>query len=131
MLMMMPPLLRYFWFHSIYSLAASCSLQSAVCSLQSAVCKGHTLPSWSGSPLGSQAFQLGCSGLQVGRLSTSDEEVFCPHANLSGLLLTKLGYFSFWVRQKPTCCLVKPIKVFVPLRFKTRTVSNATELFRV
>ena len=34
----MPPLLRYFWFHSIYSLAASCSLQSAVCSLQSAVC---------------------------------------------------------------------------------------------
>ena len=29
--MMMPPLLRYFWFHSIYSLAASCSLQSAVC----------------------------------------------------------------------------------------------------
>ena len=36
MLMMMPPLLRYFWFHSIYSLAASCSLQSAVCSLRSA-----------------------------------------------------------------------------------------------
>ena len=34
MLMMMPPLLRYFWFHSIYSLAASCSLQSAVCTLQ-------------------------------------------------------------------------------------------------
>ena len=34
MLMMTPPLLRYFWFHSIYSLAASCSLQSAVCSLQ-------------------------------------------------------------------------------------------------
>ena len=31
MLMMMPPLLWYFWFHSIYSLAASCSLQSAVC----------------------------------------------------------------------------------------------------
>ena len=29
MLMMMPPLLRYFWFHSIYSLATSCSLQSA------------------------------------------------------------------------------------------------------
>ena len=38
MLMMTPPLLRYFWFHSIYSLAASCSLQSAVCSLRSAVC---------------------------------------------------------------------------------------------
>ena len=36
MLMMTPPLLRYFWFHSIYSLATSCSLQSAVCSLQSA-----------------------------------------------------------------------------------------------
>ena len=36
MLMMTPPLLRYFWFHSIYSLAASCSLQSAVCGLQSA-----------------------------------------------------------------------------------------------
>ena len=36
MLMMMPPLLRYFWFHSVYSVAASCSLQSAsaVCSLQ-------------------------------------------------------------------------------------------------
>ena len=34
MLMMTPPLLRYFWFHSINSLAASCSLQSAVCSLQ-------------------------------------------------------------------------------------------------
>ena len=29
MLMMMPPLLRHFWFHSIYSRAASCSLQSA------------------------------------------------------------------------------------------------------
>ena len=38
MLMMTPPLLPYFWFHSIYSLAASCSLQSAVCSLRSAVC---------------------------------------------------------------------------------------------
>ena len=48
MLMMRLPCLRYFWFHSIYSLAASCSLlsavrglqrlQSAVCSLQSAVC---------------------------------------------------------------------------------------------
>ena len=37
MLKMMPPLLRYFWFHSIYSLAASCSLLSAVCGLQSAV----------------------------------------------------------------------------------------------
>ena len=36
--MMTPPLLRYFWFHSIYSHAASCSLQSAVCSLRSAVC---------------------------------------------------------------------------------------------
>ena len=36
MLMMMPPLLR--WFHLIYSLTATCSLQSAVCSLQSAVC---------------------------------------------------------------------------------------------
>ena len=36
MLMMTPPLLRYFWFHSIYSLADSCSLQSAVC-------KCHTL----------------------------------------------------------------------------------------
>ena len=34
MLMMMAPSLRYFLFHSIYSLAASCSLQSAVCSLQ-------------------------------------------------------------------------------------------------
>ena len=42
MLMMMPPLLRYFWFHSTYSLAASCSLQSAVCGLRSAVCKCHT-----------------------------------------------------------------------------------------
>ena len=36
--MMMPSLLRYFWFHSVYSLAASCSLQSAVCGMQSAVC---------------------------------------------------------------------------------------------
>ena len=34
MLMMMPPLSQYFWFHSIYSVAASYSLQSAVCSLQ-------------------------------------------------------------------------------------------------
>ena len=49
MLMMTSPLLRYFWFHSINSLAASCSLrsvvcslQSAVCSLRSAVCKCHT-----------------------------------------------------------------------------------------
>ena len=39
MLMMTPPLLRYFWFHSFYSLDASCSLQSAVSSLQSAICK--------------------------------------------------------------------------------------------
>ena len=38
MLMMTSPWLRYFWFHSIYSLTASCSLRSAVCSLQSAVC---------------------------------------------------------------------------------------------
>ena len=38
MLMMTPPLLRYFWCHSIYILAASCGLQSAVCSLQFAVC---------------------------------------------------------------------------------------------
>ena len=34
MLMMTPPLLWYFWFHSIYSLAASCGLLSAVCGLQ-------------------------------------------------------------------------------------------------
>ena len=38
MLMTTPLLLRYFWFHSIYSLAASCSLQSAVYGLRSAVC---------------------------------------------------------------------------------------------
>ena len=38
MFMMTPPLLRYFWFHSIYSLAASCSLRFAVCGLRSAVC---------------------------------------------------------------------------------------------
>ena len=45
MLMMTPPLLRYFWFHSINSLlAASCSLQSGVCSLQSANVI-HRLPS--------------------------------------------------------------------------------------
>ena len=31
MLMMTPPLLRYFWFHSIHSHAASCSLQSVAC----------------------------------------------------------------------------------------------------
>ena len=42
-------LITIFLVHSIYSLAASCSLQSAVCSpqsavcgLQSAVCKCHT-----------------------------------------------------------------------------------------
>ena len=37
---MTPPWLRYFWFHSIYSLLphAVCSLRYAVCSLRSAVC---------------------------------------------------------------------------------------------
>ena len=55
---------------------------------------------------------------------------FFMHTNLTGLLITKLGNFSFWVRQKPACCLMKPIKVFVPFRFKTRNVSNAAKLFR-
>ena len=43
----MPPLLRYFWFHSIYSLAASCSQQSAACSLRSAVCGLAVCGLWS------------------------------------------------------------------------------------
>ena len=72
----------------------------------------------------------GAQASQVGRLSTSDEEVFCTHANLTSLLITKLGNFSFWVPQKPACCLVKPMKVFVPFRVKTRNASNATKLFR-
>ena len=33
----------------------------------------------------------GAQASQVGRLSTSDEEVFCTHTNLTGLLITKLG----------------------------------------
>ena len=81
-----------------------------------------------GSPLGSQPFQLGCPRLSSTRLSTFDEEVFCTRTNLTGLLFTKLGNFSLWVRQKPACCLMKPIKVFVPFRFKTRNMSNAAEL---
>ena len=72
----------------------------------------------------------GAQASQVGRPSTSDEEVSCTHMNLTGLLITKLGNFSFWVPQKPACCLMKPIKVFVPFRFKTRNMSNAAELFR-
>ena len=32
--------------------------------------------------------------------NTSDEEVFCTHTNLTGLLITKLGNFSFGVQQK-------------------------------
>ena len=57
----------------------------------------------------------------------------CPpvmHTNLTGLLITKLGNFSFWVQQKPVCCLMKPIKDFVPSRLKTKNVSNAAKLFR-
>ena len=38
--------------------------------------------------------------------------------------------FHFWVRQKPACCLMKPIKVFVPFRFKTQNASNTAELVR-
>ena len=62
--------------------------------------QGCALRKISGSPLGSQPFQLGFPGLQVGHLSRSDEEVFCTHTNLTGLLITKLGNFSFWVGQK-------------------------------
>ena len=110
--------------------------------------QGCALRKISGSPSGSQAFYLsrldlkvsrpnkkfrgalwapkhsswGAQASQVGRPSTSDDHVFFTHTNLTGLLITKLGNFSFWVRQKPACCLMKPIKVFVPFRFKTRNV---------
>ena len=82
--------------------------------------QGCALRKISGIPSSSLAFYLRCPGLQVGRPSTSDEEVFCPHTNFTGLLITKLGNFSFWVQQKRACCPMKPIKVFVPFRFTTR-----------
>ena len=88
--------------------------------------QGFALRKISGSPHSS----WGAQASQVGRPSTSGEEVFCTHTNLTSLLITKLGNFSFWVRQKLACCFMKFIKVFVPLRFKTRNVSNAAELFR-
>ena len=37
---------------------------------------------------------------------------------------------AFGFHKKLACCLMKPIKVFVPFRFKTRNVSNAAKLFR-
>ena len=117
--------------------------------------QGCALRKISGSPSGSQAFYLRRPDLKVGRPNKNFGEPFglpsipagvprplklvarvhlmrkfCTHMNLTGLLITKLGNFSFWVRQKPACCLMKPIKVFVPFRFKTRNVSNAAELFR-
>ena len=64
-------------------------------------------------------------------LSTSDdEEVFCTHTHFTGLLITKLGNFRFSVQQKPAYYPMKPIKVFLPFRFKMRNVSNVAELFR-
>ena len=36
--MMTPPLLQYFWFHSIYSLAASCSLQMSYTVVVDTIC---------------------------------------------------------------------------------------------
>ena len=51
MLMMMPPFLRYFWFHSIYSLAASWSVQSAVCSLQMSYTAGQISAHYSSSKI--------------------------------------------------------------------------------
>ena len=78
-----------------------------------------------------EVFLWGAQASQVGHPCTSDEEVFCMHMNLTGLLITKLGNFSFWVRQKPACCLMKPIKVFMPFRFKTKNVSNAAELLSI
>ena len=112
--------------------------------------QGCALRKISGSPLGSQAFYLSRPDLKVGRPNKNFGEPFglpsipagvprplklvarvhlmrkfCTHMNLTGLLITKLSNFSFWVRQKPACCLMKPIKVFVPFRFKTRNLSNA------
>ena len=115
--------------------------------------QGCALRKISRSPSGSQAFQLRCPDLKVGRPNKNFGEPFglpsipagvprplklvarvmrkfCTHMNLTGLLITKLGNFSFWVPQKPASCLMKPIKVFVPFRFKTRNVSNTVELFR-
>ena len=97
--------------------------------LSSILVKAPRLQSWPpekkfrGALGASKHSSWGAQASQVGRLSTSDEEVFSTHANLTRLLITKLGNFSFWVRQKPACCLMKPIKVFVPFRFTTRNVS--------
>ena len=112
--------------------------------------QGCALRKISGSPLGSQAFYLSRPDLKVGRPNKNFGEPFglpsipagvprplklvarvhlirkhfCTHANLTRLMISKPGNFSFWVRQKPACCLMKPIKVFVPFRFKTRNLSN-------
>ena len=92
--------------------------------------QGCALRKISGIPSSSLAFYLRCPGLQVGRPSTSDEEVFSPHTNFTGLLITKLGNFSFWVQQKRACCPMKPIKFSCHSDLQ-QEMSNATELLGV
>ena len=43
---------------------------------------------------------MGAQASRVGYPSTSDEEVFFTHTNLTSLLITKLGNFSFWGSTK-------------------------------
>ena len=106
--------------------------------------QGCALRKISGSPLGSQAFYLSRPGLNVCRPNKNFGEPFGLPSIPAGvprplklvarvhlmskyfvrtrilLAITKLGNFSFWVRPKPAWSLMKPIKVFVPFRFKTR-----------
>ena len=83
--------------------------------------QGCALRKISGIPSSSLAFYLRFPGLQVGRPSTSDEEVFSPHTNFTGLLITKLGNFSFCMGATKTRMLsYETHQVFVPFRFTTR-----------
>ena len=107
--------------------------------------QGCALRKISGSPSGSQAFYLSRPDLKVGRPNKNFGEPFglpsipagvprplklVARVHLMRKYFVQTRNFNFWVWQKPACCLMKPIKVFVPFRFKTRNVSNAAELFR-
>ena len=94
--------LRYSWFHSIYSLAASCSLQSAVCSLQSAVC---SLQSAVCSPRSAVcSLQSAVCGLQsanvIHRLSLGSYHTETHHLHSSLLVLIKTIIVKFLFRPK-------------------------------
>ena len=107
--------------------------------------QGCALRKISWSPSGFQAFYLSRPDLKVGRPNKYFGEPFglpsipagvprppklVARVHLMRKYFVQTRNFNFWIWQKPAFCLMKPIKVFVPFRFKTRNVSNAAELFR-